>query len=115
MNDPPMPVPAELKGDEAALTIRWKDGVSHTLPWQLLRKLCPCASCRTARSEPQPQPGLLPIIKPEEAQPIRATSVRAVGNYAYGIAFSDGHNTGIYTLDFLRALGEQLAAADRME
>jgi DUF971 family protein len=33
-----------------------------------------------------------------------------VGHYAYSIQFSDGHNTGIYTLDLLRSLGEPLAA-----
>jgi DUF971 family protein len=27
-----------------------------------------------------------------------------VGQYAYGIAFSDGHSSGIYTLDYLREL-----------
>jgi DUF971 family protein len=28
-----------------------------------------------------------------------------VGNYAYAIAFSDGHDTGIYTIEYLRELG----------
>jgi DUF971 family protein len=32
-----------------------------------------------------------------------------VGNYAYGIAFSDGHDTGIYTVDYLRELGTAVA------
>jgi DUF971 family protein len=27
-----------------------------------------------------------------------------VGQYAYSIEFSDGHSSGIYTLDYLRAL-----------
>jgi DUF971 family protein len=31
--------------------------------------------------------------------------MRPVGSYAYAIAFSDGHETGIYALDFLRELG----------
>jgi DUF971 family protein len=30
-----------------------------------------------------------------------------VGNYAYRIEFSDGHSTGIYTLDLLRRLGSE--------
>jgi DUF971 family protein len=33
-----------------------------------------------------------------------------VGHYAYGIHFSDGHNTGIYTLESLRELGEAINA-----
>jgi DUF971 family protein len=28
-----------------------------------------------------------------------------VGQYAYSIEFSDGHSSGIYTLDYLRELG----------
>jgi DUF971 family protein len=30
-----------------------------------------------------------------------------MGNYAYSVQFSDGHNTGIYSLEFLRQLGEE--------
>jgi len=29
----------------------------------------------------------------------------AVGQYALGMSWGDGHNTGIYTFDFLRELG----------
>jgi DUF971 family protein len=35
--------------------------------------------------------------------------MRPVGNYAYAIEFNDGHNSGIYSLDFLRELGEAMA------
>ena len=28
-----------------------------------------------------------------------------MGSYAYSIQFSDGHNTGLYTLEFLREVG----------
>jgi DUF971 family protein len=31
--------------------------------------------------------------------------MRPVGNYAYGIQFSDGHDTGIFTLELLGQLG----------
>lgn len=109
MAEPNKPAPASLKGDQKALSIEWSDGVRHTLSWSLLRKVCPCATCRHERANPPQQEGLLPVIKPEEAQPVRATDMRPVGNYAYGIQFNDGHNTGIYSLDFLRRLGEQVA------
>jgi DUF971 family protein len=33
--------------------------------------------------------------------------VRLIGNYAIGIAFSDGHELGIYTFRLLRRLAEQ--------
>ena len=32
--------------------------------------------------------------------------MKPMGNYAYGIAFNDGHSSGIYSLDLLRKLGD---------
>ena len=37
---------------------------------------------------------------------VRIMGMKPVGNYAYGIEFSDGHDTGIYTFEYLRELGE---------
>ena len=104
--------PIALRGDEESLHIEWNDGAVHELPWTYLRHNCPCASCRghggpppEPVSEPTPEPGALPILSAAEAQPLRVSEMKAVGNYAYGIHFSDGHTTGIYTLEFLRDLG----------
>jgi DUF971 family protein len=36
--------------------------------------------------------------------------MKPIGNYAYGIEFSDGHDTGIYTFEYLRELGEEATA-----
>ena len=101
------PSPVSLRSDGDALLIEWSDGVTHRLTWELLRTGCPCATCRTKTDEP---PALLPVLKPEEAQPVRATAVTPIGNYAYSIRFNDGHDTGIYTLEYLLALGRE---ADR--
>lgn len=94
-----------LKGDAAAVRLEWSDGLAATLPWRLLRDRCPCASCRAKLAEPA---SLLPVLRPEEMQPIRATSMQPVGNYAYSIAFSDGHNSGIYTVESLYALSRNV-------
>lgn len=113
---PQSPVPASLKGTDEKLTIEWRDGTVHHLSWRYLRDHCPCATCRVKRTEPpQPEPArsepesLLPVIDAREAQPLRITGMRPVGNYAYGIAFNDGHESGIYSLEYLYALGEQAA------
>jgi DUF971 family protein len=34
--------------------------------------------------------------------------MKPVGNYAYSIEFSDGHDTGIFTLENLRDMGTPL-------
>jgi DUF971 family protein len=47
----------------------------------------------------------LTILSPAETQPLRIAAMQPVGNYAYSIDFSDGHDTGIYTLELLRRLG----------
>ena len=102
--------PRSLKGNATGLVIEWPDGVTHRLSWQLLRDRCPCATCRHLREQPPAPATLLPVLSPQEAQPLRVTAMRPVGNYAYSIEFSDRHNTGIYSLEFLRRLGEEGAA-----
>lgn len=47
------------------------------------------------------------ILKPEEADPVRAIAMSPVGNYAYQIDFSDRHSSGIFSLEFLRELGDE--------
>jgi DUF971 family protein len=59
---------------------------------------------------PEPKP-LLSVLKPAEAQPLAPVSMKPVGNYAYGIAFNDGHSSGIYSLDLLRELGEKISGS----
>ena len=95
-----------LKGDQQALLIQWSDGVTQRITWRNLRERCPCATCRQKRADPAPAP-LFNILKPEEAAPVRATAMNPVGNYAYQIDFSDGHKTGIFSLELLRELGEE--------
>ena len=88
------------------LRIEWNDGVGHEHPIRLLRERCPCATCRELRMAP-PQPvHELVVLRPEETQPLRIVGMRPVGNYASAIHFSDGHDTGIYTLELLRELGD---------
>ena len=91
------------------LKISWNDSVIHQLPVKQLRDACPCATCREKRDSPAPDANLLPVLSIEETRPLSILDMRPVGNYAYGIHFSDGHDTGIFTLQFLRELGEATA------
>lgn len=50
---------------------------------------------------------LLPVLAPEELQPIAIAKMAPVGGYAYKITFSDGHDTGIFTFEFLRSLADK--------
>ena len=94
--------------DDGTLLITWDDGREDHFAARLLREKCPCATCREKRkgaAEPPANPFELPVVTAEETQPTAIQGMIPVGNYAYTIAFSDGHDTGIFTLELLRELG----------
>jgi DUF971 family protein len=45
------------------------------------------------------------VLSPQELAPLSIAGMTPVGQYAYSIEFSDGHSSGIYTLEYLRELG----------
>ena len=88
------------------LHLEWSDGLQSDISFGELRKACPCATCREKRAAPpEPKKGGLTVLSMAEARPLTVTGMRPVGNYAYSIEFSDGHDTGIFTLELLRKLG----------
>lgn len=87
------------------LLIEWSDGQNRVYSFRELRDHCPCASCREKRLQPPPPSTILPVISAAEAQPLKLLDMSPVGNYAYTIKFSDGHDTGIFTFALLRELG----------
>jgi DUF971 family protein len=100
------PTKLEL-AEPTRLRITWSDGKARDYTVRELRDQCPCATCREKRNAPAPPPTQLPIITAAETQPLRIAAMKPVGNYAYLIDFSDGHNTGIYTLESLREMGRE--------
>jgi DUF971 family protein len=98
--------PVKMALDESGqLLIDWSDGQRRQYTIRELREQCPCATCREKRAQPPAPAPLLQVLSPAEARPLKIQGMRPVGNYAYTIDFSDGHDTGIYTLEFLRELG----------
>lgn len=97
---------------EFGLVIQWSDGSRLTYKAVTLRDGCPCATCkekqRAKELEREKAGGKvlkLPVLSAGELQPLRILRMQPVGNYAYNIAFSDGHDSGIFTFDLLRQLG----------
>jgi DUF971 family protein len=110
----PRPIQLELRGDR--LFIAWNDGQASEIAIGRLRSSCPCATCREKRAEPPAASGglgSLPVLSLAEARPLSILGMKPVGNYAYGISFSDGHDTGIFTLEFLRELGAKAGDSAR--
>ena len=90
-----------------ALDITWSDGLRLRYDAAKLRSACPCATCREKKSasDNPKKPMSLPVLSLAEAQPLGVSSMQPIGNYAYNIVFSDGHDSGIFTFEFLRELG----------
>lgn len=101
------PIKLERAG-ESDLLITWSDGEQRRYTALQLRDACPCASCREKAEHPPASPMELPVITPAEARPLRVEAMQPVGSYAYAISFSDGHDTGIYAFDLLKALGSRV-------
>ncbi len=88
------------------LAIQWSDGQLRVYSANELREACPCATCREKRAAPAPPPNPLAVLSAAEARPVTIQSMSPVGQYAYSIGFSDGHDTGIFTLEYLHELGD---------
>lgn len=110
MSETPSPT-AIGRLDDGGLQIDWSDGVRRVYRIADLREACPCATCREKKSAPPPSPMQLTVLSAEEAQPLTLRGMRPVGSYAYNLAFSDGHDSGLFTLERLRGLGEDSAEA----
>lgn len=108
MTNEPRPTNLALSG-ENELLIEWSDGQRRVYSFRELRERCPCATCREKRSQPAAPSTMLPVLSAAETRPLKLLDMSPVGNYAYGIEFSDGHDTGIYTFALLRELGREAA------
>ena len=93
---PPYPEPVEVRHEQGArrLVISWEGGHVSAYGLDYLRSWCPCASCQ----------GHAPSARYLDLHDQRLAHVEAVGNYALGLTWGDGHNTGIYTFRLLRGL-----------
>lgn len=98
------PVHLDLKKD-LGLTVHWHDGTKAFYPIAYLRKMSPSADARALREEMASNPlTVLPASSGSSDQPLVATGIETVGNYAVRIVFSDGHDTGIYSWRYLREI-----------
>lgn len=92
------PESLELTDGDSVLRIVWDDGHISRLRLDALRAACSCAVCKGHH------PSQSLNLKAEQFADIRITDIAPVGRYAYHIVWSDGHNTGIYTLNSLREM-----------
>ena len=94
-----MPVPTEIRLDRSArvLHVTFGDDVRFALPAEYLRVESPSAELQGHG------PGQKTILGGKRNVGIGA--VEPVGHYAVRLVFDDGHDTGIFSWDYLHELG----------
>lgn len=95
------PADIQLIGPEVA--IRWDDGKENFITFATLRAASPSAEVKGERDIFGTQYG---GEAPRDYRGVEVTGWERIGNYAIRFEFSDGHRTGLYSYDMLRALGE---------
>ncbi len=80
------------------LQINYEDGATLVIPSSFLRKFSPSAENKNN----------LNLENLKKFNGISIFKLESVGNYAIRVHFSDGHNTGIYSWEYLFSLGEKL-------
>ena len=99
------PTDIQIIGTE--LAVKWDDGAESFVPFEKLRRACPCAGCKGEvdvmgnlyKNPEQP-------LRPEAFQLLRVINV---GNYAVQPVWADGHATGLYSFAYLRHVAEATA------
>lgn len=91
------PTDIKLHQQSRKLDVSFDDGQSFTLPCEYLRVYSPSADVRGH----SPEQAVLQTGKEQ----VNIKDIEAVGNYAVKLVFSDGHDTGLYTWDYLYELG----------
>jgi DUF971 family protein len=97
--------PLDIQPIGNELAIKWDDGVESYIPMASLRRACPCAGCK----------GEMDIMgnlyknpeKPLAANAFDLVRIIRVGGYAIQPAWADGHETGIYSFEYLRRIADE--------
>jgi DUF971 family protein len=96
-SDKPIPTEIKLHQKSRVLEIVFSDGAHFELPFEFLRVYSPSAEVRGHGPGQE-------VLQPGKKE-VDISSLEPVGSYAVQPQFSDGHNTGIYSWDYLYELG----------
>jgi len=93
----PNPTGLTLHNKSRYLEVSFDDGASFNIPYELLRVYSPSAEVKGHG----PGQEVLQVGKRD----VGMSDLEPVGNYAVKPTFTDGHNSGLYTWDYLYDLG----------
>ena len=95
------PVEIKLRTRSRVLEVAYEDGARYLLPFEYLRVYSPSAEVKGHG------PGQEVLVTGKQNVGIKA--VEPVGQYAVKLVYDDGHDSGLYSWNYLRELGEGYA------
>ena len=98
----PRPTDIRLHQTSRLLEISFDDGKSARLSCEFLRVYSPSAEVRGH--------GIGQEVLQTGKEDINISAIEPVGNYAVRLVFTDGHNTGLYSWDYLYELAQNYEA-----
>lgn len=93
------PTEIKLRRAENLLELAFEDGTTLSLPAEFLRVESPSAEVQGHG------PGQYQLVSGKKR--VAITGIEPTGNYAIRLIFSDGHDTGIFSWNYLQQLGRE--------
>jgi DUF971 family protein len=87
-----------IEESDSGISIKWTNDTESVYNAAQLRRVCPCATCRDEWT------GKKILDENRVPDDLTFSSIAIVGRYALNFHFSDGHETGIYSFEYLRSL-----------
>ena len=89
-----------IEESDNSVSIKWSDDSETAYAAATLRRSCPCAGCVNEWT------GQKILDDKQIADDLSFSHISIVGRYALNFHFSDGHDTGIFSFDYLRKLSD---------
>jgi DUF971 family protein len=105
MASPPSNI--KVHRERRLLELTWPEGGTSLLPFRFVRGRCPCAACVDENT------GERMVDVMDVSEDIAPTQLGFSGNYALRVEWSDDHDTGLYTWDWLEQISREFATASR--
>lgn len=94
------PVNVTADRGQRVLTINWNDGRECRYSFAGLRAVCPCVQCQGGHDN-MGRPADKLLLEKTVDPALNLDVATPVGSYAVQFVWSDGHDSGIYTWDYL--------------
>ena len=89
-----------LRLEPDGIHVVWEDGQGSHYPYRFVRGNCPCAMCVIEGTNQRV------VFEKDVPEDVMAIDWLQVGRYAVQFLWSDTHETGIFTFNYLRELDE---------